>query len=346
MSTHIQELITNLYEQMLTEDRIDDHIAKHPDMADEIRQYSYIDPSPTKKFIPWLIKQHKQGTITPQTDKLADTLFAFDARPDVHGLKTHVSKSWHEIRSAVHEAMPQTKIHDGLKTIYSKDGVEVHHVMNQSALSDVYRHNSGALIGRSTNWEEAKREASPVLGHFDGNGALYTVHAPTSSFSQPGVDQSFPLAVKFKPNGKHEVFTKRDTSFTNGLSIDQAIYKWPHLKKAFRIAEKHYDGNPATRIAGTFQRGNGNEHDVSYALSTKNIGLGVAALQQPTVTSKHISTALSNKSPLAEFVRAEAARHPIATKEHLTTALSDSSHIVREAAIQNPNYKKFFPKGH
>ena len=50
-----------LAEMFLLEGKIDDLKTQNPSLHHEIDQYSAADPTSTKKFVPWLVSQHKKG---------------------------------------------------------------------------------------------------------------------------------------------------------------------------------------------------------------------------------------------------------------------------------------------
>ena len=60
-----------LAEMFLLEGKIDDLKVQNPSLHREIDQYTAADPSPTKKFVPWLVSQHKKGNITPDHPDLS-----------------------------------------------------------------------------------------------------------------------------------------------------------------------------------------------------------------------------------------------------------------------------------
>jgi len=89
------------------------------------------------------------------------------------------------------------------------------------------------------------------------------------------------------------------------------------------------------------------EH-IEHIMNTGGLFDVMAAVRHPSATEEQITKGLNDhRSP----VRREAAKNPNATKEHLINAYSDESHdgygnmSVRNAAIANPNFLKYFPTG-
>ena len=58
-----------LAEMFLLEGKIDDLKTQNPGLHREIDQYSAADPTSTKKFVPWLVSQHKKGNVTPRPSR-------------------------------------------------------------------------------------------------------------------------------------------------------------------------------------------------------------------------------------------------------------------------------------
>ena len=52
----------------LIEGKVDDLAAQNPDIP--VRDYAAKDPTPTKKFLVWLVKQHKLKNVIPNDPDL------------------------------------------------------------------------------------------------------------------------------------------------------------------------------------------------------------------------------------------------------------------------------------
>ena len=76
-----------LAEMFLLEGKIDDLKVQNPRLHKEIDQYTAADPSPTKKFVPWLVSQHKKGNVTPDHPDLHQVLGNYDKYKNIHSIK-------------------------------------------------------------------------------------------------------------------------------------------------------------------------------------------------------------------------------------------------------------------
>jgi len=90
-----------LAEMFLLEGKIDDLKAQNPSLHREIDQYAAADLSPTKKFVPWLVSQHKRGNVTPDHPDLHQVLGNYDKYKNIHGIKDHTSKTFQEVHSTI-----------------------------------------------------------------------------------------------------------------------------------------------------------------------------------------------------------------------------------------------------
>ena len=82
-----------LAEMFLLEGKIDDLKVQNPSLHREIDAYADADLSPTKKFVPWLVSQHKKGNVTPDHPDLHQILGNYDRYRNIHGIKDHASKN-------------------------------------------------------------------------------------------------------------------------------------------------------------------------------------------------------------------------------------------------------------
>ena len=83
-----------LAEMFLLEGKIDDLKVQNPSLHPEIDAYAAADPTSTKKFVPWLVSQHKKGNVTPDHPDLHQVLGNYDRYKNIHGIKDHASKTF------------------------------------------------------------------------------------------------------------------------------------------------------------------------------------------------------------------------------------------------------------
>ena len=67
-----------LTEMFLLEGKIDDLKAQNPNLHRVIDAYAAADPTSTKKFVPQLVSQHKNGNVTPDHPDLHQVLGNYD----------------------------------------------------------------------------------------------------------------------------------------------------------------------------------------------------------------------------------------------------------------------------
>jgi hypothetical protein len=59
---------------ILIESKIDDLKNSNPSISNHIDAYADMDTSPTKKFVPWLVSQHKKGNVTSNNSNVAHVI--------------------------------------------------------------------------------------------------------------------------------------------------------------------------------------------------------------------------------------------------------------------------------
>jgi hypothetical protein len=75
-------------EYLLSENRVNELAALHPDVP--VHQYAAKDPTSTKKFLPWLIAQHKKGKVKMVDDpELTNTLKKLHRNSNDYGVVDH-----------------------------------------------------------------------------------------------------------------------------------------------------------------------------------------------------------------------------------------------------------------
>lgn len=206
--------IFSAYDQLLTESRISDLKIQNPSLAATINKYVEMDHTPSKKFVPWLISQHKKGNVTPDHPGVATTIQNFDRYKNTHGIVDHSTKTFQQVHDAVMPLIDTAAtskekkreiLHTGIDKIYDKDGVTAHYVHSMQASKDVY--GGGADSGGlHTNWCVSARTGQCRFGDY---GLMYTVHIPD--------DKNSPYAVTNLQNHKPSI-TSRHNEFTAPMS--------------------------------------------------------------------------------------------------------------------------------
>ena len=306
-----------LAEMFLLEGKIDDLKAQNPSLHREIDQYTAADPSPTKKFVPWLVSQHKKGNVTPNHPDLHAVLGNYDKYRNIHGIKDHASKTFQEVHSTI---MPligtgstRGEIADqGHVKIHDSGDIQAYHVANKEASQKFY--GGGPKAGpTNTTWcvsarsEDCLYEESPY-------GKLYTIHVKG--------DPDSPYAVhpghEYKQTGS---ITNRHNDGDNDIDTQlQTNPKIARLKPAIDVIRKHYDPF-GFRLA--------NDHDltkdeIDYAMNDEKYQrhllknphshIAMAALNHPDADNETTWNAAGNKNPQVALA---ALNHPKA--DHGTT---------------------------
>lgn len=220
-----------LVEAFLIEGKIDDLKAQNPSLHHEIDAYAAADTSATKKFVPWLVSQHKKGNVTPDHPDLHQTIQNFDRYKNIHGIKDHSSESFSNVRDAVlplvgKAATKREVAHTGRQKIHDSGDVQAYHIKSKEASQRFY--GGGPEAGpMNTTWCVSARSPHCMFGDY---GEMYTIHA------------------KGDPNSPYAVHPERETITTRHNDGDKNIHSElttnpsvAHIKPAIDAIQSHYD---------------------------------------------------------------------------------------------------------
>lgn len=296
------DTIAEAYILILVESKIKSLKNQNPNMVHIIQRYASVDPTPNKKFVPWLISQHKQGNVTPDDPILSKILSGFDSYKTKHKIKDHSTKTYQEIKSAIEpfigtpktkSEQKQTEIHSGIHKIYESDDgkLQAFHVKTKEASQHVYG-GGKELGGLHTNWCVSARSGDC---RFEKQyGKMYTIHVD-------GDDKS-PYAVHPEKN----VITSSDNDGENnidiGLLINDSIKK---LKPAISAIQQHHDP-VGYKLANSSRltpeeidavMSGDSSHNKSQLFKNTNENVLIAALNHPNVSENTLNWATKHYNP-------------------------------------------------
>ena len=325
-----------LAEMFLLEGKIDDLKAQNPSLHHEIDAYADADPTSTKKFVPWLVSQHKKGNVTPDHPDLHQVLGNYDRYKNIHGIKDHTSKTFQEVRSAV---MPligtgstKAEIADqGHVKIHDSGDIQAYHVANKEASQKYY--GGGPEAGpTNTRWcvsarsEDCLYEKSPY-------GKLYTIHVkgdPDSPYAvHPGHENKLSGSITNRHNdGDNEINTQLETN-----------PKIARLKPAIDAIRKHYDplahrlANDHDLTPHEIDRAMGDTKYQKHLLQNPHSHIALAALNHPKADDMTTWRAAKNHNPQVAMA---ALNHPKADNETTWRAAQHQDPQVALAALNHP----------
>ena len=325
-----------LAEMFLLEGKIDDLKAQNPSLHHEIDAYAAADPTSTKKFVPWLVSQHKKGNVTPDHPDLHHVLGNYDRYKNIHGIKDHASKTFQEVHSTI---MPligtgstKAEIADqGHVKIHDSGDIQAYHVANKKASQKFY--GGGPEAGpTNTTWcvsarsEKCLYEKSPYR-------KLYTIHVkgdPDSPYAvHPGHENKISGSITNRHNDG-------DNEIHNELKSNPKIAR---LKPAIDAIRKHYDPL-AFRLE--------NDHDLTkdeidtamssskyqkHLLQNPHSHIALAALNHPKADNVTTWKAAQHTNPQVALA---ALNHPKADYETTHYAARHADAQVALAALNHP----------
>jgi hypothetical protein len=296
------------------EAKVDDLAAKFPDHADAIREYNSSDPTSTKKFLPWLVKQHIAGNVTPDDARIHTTLANFDKFS--HKLpngKDHSIYDYNTVASHVggnlEASMKKKEGEQAVEKVYHdpKSGVTAQQIKTKEASQKLY--GGGATrkgkmgCERGTSWCVAARSTSNMYGSY--GPVMYTIHDPN--------DDAAPYAIHPTDLRGPSVTNRHN----NGdMPYEQFLQEKPHLKGPVQSILTH------------------SARQIPRYLESDDVRATQGALSHPMVAREHLARAANHPS---YSVRSIVAGHPKATSQQISTSLEDTDSSVRRAAALNPN---------
>ena len=318
-----------LAEVFLLEGKIDDLKAQNPELHREIDKYAEADTSPTKKFVPWLVSQHKKGNVTPDDPDLHQTIQNFDRYRNIHQIKDHSSRSFQDVRDAVKPLIGtgSTKkevAYEGRNLIHNSGDIQAYHVKTKEASQHFY--GGGPNAGpTNTTWCVSARSKDCLFGSY---GKMYTIHATG--------DPDSPYAV----HPEHNKITNRHND--GDRNIDDEMSKKLHiakLKPAIDAIRKHHDphgfrlANSADLTSHEIDKAMGNIKDQKHLAQNPHSHIALAALNHPKATNQTTWYAAKHQNPQVAFA---ALNHPKA--DYITTwsAAENSNPQVALTALNHP----------
>ena len=335
-----QSLLESIY--ILLEGKIDNLKAQNPNLHREIDQYTTADPSPTKKFVPWLVSQHKKGNVTPDHPDLHAVLGNYDRYKNIHGIKDHASKTFQEVHSTI---MPligtgstKAEIADrGHVKIHDSGNIQAYHVANKEASQKFY--GGGPEAGpTNTTWcvsarsDKCRYEESPY-------GKMYTIHVngdPDSPYAvHPGHEDRQTGSITNRHN-------KDDKEIDDELRSNPKIAR---LKPAIDAIRKHYE--PIKKQHEAFVHRLANDHDLTkdeidhamnnekyqrHLLKNPHSHIAMAALNHPKADFGTIQRAAQHQDPQVAMT---ALNHPKADYGTIQRAAQHQDPQVALAALNH-----------
>lgn len=321
----------------LVEAKVDDLADKHPEHADAIHVYNKVDPTPTKKFLPWLVKQHIAGNLTPDDARLHPTLSNFDKFSHKLQSKDHNNYNYNELADAVGVHI-QNKIQleskkNAVDKIYTDGEITAHHIKTREAAQQLYgggKARCGEDGGaRGTSWCVAARGDKNLFGTY--GPAMYTIHVRG--------DKNAPYAVHPFTSGGPLItdrHNKSDRNFSDALKI------YPHIRQAYHAIESHSSKNLSDHIHNSEPKKMGvfihhpliNSEHLKYIQENGDAALRSKIAMRQNLPDELIHNACRDKD---ELVQKSVLNRSDLNDDHLKSLLGSQHLNVVSDALAHPN---------
>ena len=220
---------------ILIESKIDDLKNSNPSISNHIDAYADMDTSPTKKFVTWLVSQHKKGNVTSNNSNVSHVIRNFDKYKNLHKIQDHSSMNYQDVEDKVLPLIggPSTRKEiekqqsvEGTENIFDSNNIKAFAIKTKSASQNLYGGGTerGGEVGgaRGTAWCVSARSEDCLFGRY---GPMYTIHNKDDDFA--------PYAV-------HPIKNMITSRFNDGdKNIDEFINKKPNLKDAIYKIKQH-----------------------------------------------------------------------------------------------------------
>jgi len=335
----------------LLESKVDDLEQQNPNIP--VRQYATHDKTSTKKFLPWLVKQHKLGNVTPDHPDLDNTLSNFDKYKSKHGITDHTQHSFQELVNAVkphigtaatNKEKQKQEVDSGVEILHKEpNGITAQHIKTKEASQNLYgggNERGGPKGGaRGTSWCVSARSKDCLFKKVYGK--MYTIHDPN--------DDHAPYAV----HPEEGVMTNRHND--GDKPINDVLKEKPHLATAVDKIQDHWNANlsPEEKIIENLKFKVKNhyddldEKDISDVLKTNKYDIRESVIQHPKFNADHITQVLTHENnetdPYGLIRIAALKKSKLTTVDHINYVLThennetDPDGSVRALAIENPN---------
>ena len=347
---------------LLTEGKIDDLKVQNPGLHHEIDQYTAADTSATKKFVPWLVSQHKKGNITPDHPDLHQTIQNFDRYKNLHGIGDHSNRSFQAVRDAVvplvgKGATKREVAEEGREKIHDSNGIQAYHIKNKMGSQHFY--GGGPDAGPTgTSWCVSARSPRCMFGHY---GEMYTIHAkgdPDSPYAvhpekntittrhndgDRGIDGQLlmnPKVAALKPAidaiRKHhdpQGFRLSTASDISDSEIDHTMNNQnsSHLDQLFKNPHEHV-------LVSVLKHPKATDDNLAWGVQHHLPAIALAALSNTNISGDRVSDAAMHKSPKVAMA---ALNHPKADRYTVWHAVTHEDPNVALAALNHPKADHF-----
>ena len=178
---------------ILIESKIDDLKNSNPSISNHIDAYADMDTSPTKKFVPWLVSQHKKGNVTSNNSNVSHVIRNFDKYKNLHKIQDHSSMNYQDVEDKVLPLIggPSTRKEiekqqsvEGTENIFDSNNIKAFAIKTKSASQNLYGGGTerGGEVGgaRGTAWCVSARSEDCLFGRY---GPMYTIHNKDDDFA-------------------------------------------------------------------------------------------------------------------------------------------------------------------
>ena len=307
--------------RILIEGKVDDLQAKHPDI--DVRSLSVADPSSTKKYLPWMIKQVAVGVDEEEVSRLVKAFDANAQRLSKKDINAYVNVD--DLGAAL-AALPEKSRTKEKRSIKETGSAKVYEDADQV----VIRPDTKAAVqqyGSGTKWCITQAKKSHYETYSSSNVVFYFV----ISKSDPGSK----IAISIQRGLKNEILkTELFDATDESLSVKEASKHIKNFVKILQICKQDAVARPMGFFA-KLKNGTASSAEIIDALKAgADVNARKEIANSESTPTEVLSTLARDED---EDVRMNVARNTSAPAEVLLALSKDKSVGVRMYGAGNPS---------
>ena len=232
--------LRSVIRRILVESKVDDLQAKNPDV--DVRALSASDPSPTKKYLGWMIKQVKSGVDEEEVTALVKAFDANAQRLDQKDINAYVSVS--DLNAAL-SALPEKSKSQEKRSVKQEGSVKLYED-DESVVVRLDTKKAVQQYGSGTRWCITQEKESHYETYSSNNVVFYFVISKT----RPQSDPLSKVAISIQRGLKNEILkTELFDATDETLSVKAVSERIGNFTEILKICEQDAVTRPMGSLA-------------------------------------------------------------------------------------------------
>ena len=232
--------LRSVIRRILVESKVDDLQAKNPDV--DVRALSASDPSPTKKYLGWMIKQVKSGVDEEEVTALVKAFDANAQRLDQKDINAYTDVD--ELGAALSALSEKSKSQE--KRSVKQEGSVKLYEDDESVVVRLDTKKAVQQYGSGTRWCITQEKESHYETYSSNNVVFYFVISKT----RPQSDPLSKVAISIQRGLKNEILkTELFDATDKTLSVEEVSERIGNFTEILKICEQDAVTRPMGSLA-------------------------------------------------------------------------------------------------